>query len=99
MTLQSSDLSQVFEKTKSACTKWKAIGRRLGFKNEELSSMVHVDGNTTQEDFYVTMLNQWLKWAPPYHSFPAVQQLSQVLNEVNKQKQAFDLNDAYGMSD
>lgn len=96
--LQSSDLSKVFEKTKSACKKWKAIGRWLGFKKDELSSMVHADGNTRREDFYETMLSLWLDWAPPYHSFPTVQQLSQALYEVNNKKQAFDLNDAYGMS-
>lgn len=99
MLLTKADHYKVFKLTKAASDKWKTIGMALGFEYDELTSIVQEPGNTGLEDYYATMLSQWLDWAPPYHSFPCVQQLSQALYEVKKDKQALDLNKAYDVTD
>ncbi|KAL5491840.1 hypothetical protein EMCRGX_G017205 [Ephydatia muelleri] len=87
--------TEVFKMTKKAHSKWKGIGRELGFTDNELSSIVREPGQTGEEDYYSAMLMRWLHWAPPNHSLPSVQQLSSVLREVGFERLAFDLDEEY----
>ena len=87
--------TEVFKMTKKAHSKWKGIGRELGFTEDELSSIVREPGQTGEEDYYSAMLMRWLHWAPPNHSLPSVQQLSSVLREVGFERLAFDLDEEY----
>lgn len=63
--LQSSDLDELFRVIGSAHPQWRNIGRVLGFKHNELSSIVPRGGLTGQRDYFEEMLAAWLKWAPP----------------------------------
>ena len=87
--------TEVFKMTKKACSKWKSIGRELGFTEEELSAIVREPGQTGEEDYYSAMLMRWLNWAPPNHSLPSVQQLLSILRGVGFERLAFDLDKKY----
>ena len=87
--------TEVFKMTKKACSKWKGIGRELGFTEEELSTIVREPGQTGEEDYYSAMLMRWLDWAPPNHYLPSVQQLTSALRAVGKERLAFELDVKY----
>ena len=93
--LQDDNHTELFKLTKKACSKWRGIGRILGFTEEQLSSIVREPGRTGEEDYYSAMLMRWLDWAPPNHNLPSAQQLSSALNEVGCERMAYDLNEKY----
>ena len=93
-----SDHSVLRNMTKTACGKWKSIGRELGFTEDELSSIVHEPGQTGEEDYYAAMLRRWLDWAPPNHTLPSIPQLSSALCAVGKERLALDLEEKYCIS-
>ena len=63
--LQPGDLDELFRLVSTAHPQWRNIGRALGFKHSELSSIVPRGGLTSQRDYFEEMLGAWLKWAPP----------------------------------
>ena len=93
--LNESDHRKVFDATHSASDKWKAIGWRLGFSEDQLVAIVREPGQHGEEDCYRAMLRKWLDWAPPDHSYPSLQSLISTLCAVGKERQAADLGVMY----
>ncbi|KAL5510296.1 hypothetical protein EMCRGX_G005822 [Ephydatia muelleri] len=94
-TLNECDHGNIFQSTKSARDKWRAIGWELGFTSDELDSIVREPGRNGDEDYYEAMLKRWLDWAPPNHTPPSLQSLLSVLRAVGKERQANDLATKY----
>ena len=90
-TLNECEHGNIFQCTKSACDKWRAIGRELGFTSDELDSIVREPGRNGDEDYYEAMLRRWLDWAPPNHTTPSLQTLQSALRVAGKERQANDL--------
>ena len=90
-TLNECDHGNIFQSTKSACDKWRAIGRELGFTSDELDSIVHEPGRNGDEDYYEAMIRRWLDWALPNHTPPSLQSLQSALRAAGKERQANDL--------
>ena len=90
-TLNECEHGNIFQSTKSACDKWRAIGWELGFTTNELDSIVHEPGRNRDEDYYEAMLKRWLDWAPPNHTHPSLQSLQSALRAAGKERQANDL--------
>ena len=97
--LNEDDHTKIFQTTRSASDKWRAIGRELGFTEGQLDAIVRETGRYGEEDYYVAMLRRWLDWAPPNHSHPTIQSLSSSLRAVGKERQAWDLGVYYSMYD
>ena len=93
--LNESDHRKIFDATQTASDKWKAIGWRLDFSEDQLDAIVHEPGRHGEEDYYRAMLRKWLDWAPPDHSYPSLQSLTSALCAVGKEKQAADLGVKY----
>ena len=89
--LTEQDHGNIFRSTKSACDKWRAIGRELGFTIDELDSIVREPGRNGDEDYYEAMLRRWLDWAPPNHSPPSLQNLLSALRASGKERLANNL--------
>eukprot|EP00731_Ephydatia_muelleri_P009220 Em0004g1558a len=95
-TLNECEHGNIFQCTKSARDKWRAIGRELGFTSDELDSIVREPGRYGDEDYYEAMLRRWLDWAPPNHTrHPSLQSLLSALRAAGKEKQANDLATKY----
>ena len=90
-TLNECEHGNIFQSTKSACDKWRAIGWELGFTSDELDSIVREPGRNGDEDYYEAMLKRWLDWAPPNHTTPSLQTLLSALRVAGKERQANDL--------
>ena len=87
-TLKECDHSNIFQTTKSACDKWRAIGWGLDFTTDELDAIVREPGRNGDEDYYEAMLRRWLDWAPPNHTSPSLQSLLSALRAAGKERQA-----------
>ena len=94
-TLNECEHGNIFQCTKSARDKWRAIGRELGFTSDELDSIVREPGRYGDEDYYEAMLRRWLDWAPPNHTHPSLQSLLSALRAAGKERQANDLATKY----
>eukprot|EP00731_Ephydatia_muelleri_P003645 Em0001g3645a len=89
--LDEHDHAKIFQTTKSARDKWRAIGWELGFTFDELDSIVREPGRNGDEDYYEATLKRWLDWAPPNHTPPSFQSLVSALRAAGKERQANDL--------
>ena len=72
--LTEDDLFPITNMLRSAAPKWKEIGGALGIANSDLTiienhAMLDVTG------YLRKMLSTWLKWAPPTHPWPTIQDL------------------------
>ena len=94
-TLKEFDHANIFKSTRSACTKWRAIGWELGFATDELDAIVREPGRNGDEDYYEAMLKWWLDWAPPNHTSPSLHSLLLALRATGKERQANDLAAKY----
>ena len=93
--LDEHDHAIIFQTTKSACDKWRAIGWELGFTCDELDFIVREPGRYGDVDYYEAMLRRWLDWAPPNHTPPSFQSLVSALRAAGKERQANDLAAKY----
>ena len=93
--LAENDHTKIFQTTKSANGRWRAIGRCLGFAIDELDSIVREPGRHVDEDYYEAMLRRWLDWAPPNHTPPSLQSLLSALRTEGKDIQANNLEAEY----
>ena len=80
--LTEKDLVILLETLKPATPQWKAIGLALGFLDYELTTIERTpllipEGLT---GYFREMLSQWLKWAPPNHSWPTLEALALALH-------------------
>ena len=93
--LAENDHTKIFQTTKSASGRWRAIGGVLGFTIDELDSIVREPGRHGDEDYYAAMLRRWLDWAPPNHTPPSLQSLLSALCAEGKEIQANNLEAKY----
>ena len=63
----------------------------LGFKIDELDTIVREPGHYGDEDYYAAMLRRWLDWAPPNHSPPTLSALVAAMRVVGNESVAYDL--------
>eukprot|EP00731_Ephydatia_muelleri_P014076 Em0007g1386a len=69
-TLNECDHGNIFQSTKSARDKWRAIGWELGFTSDELDSIVREPGRNGDEDYYEAMLKRWSQFPHMTHLQP-----------------------------
>ena len=75
--LTEDDLYRLTVLLRPAAPKWKEIGIALGIKNSDLSIIEHDPMLIPKgvPGYFREMLSTWLKWAPPNHPWPNVQDL------------------------
>ena len=91
--LTEKDLSILLDSLKPATPHWKAVGLALGFLDHELITIEHTtllipEGLT---GYFREMLSQWLKWAPPNHSWPTLEALRPALQSCGQEGLAVQL--------
>ena len=93
-TVTSSEIvhTRLLNATITAVDKWKDIGRALGFNDAALTAIVHEPGNSSNKDWYSSMLKQWMDRA---NSSP--EQLVFALRKVGKERLALDVANMEGM--
>ena len=74
-----------------AAARWRALGRKLGFTHDELGDVVRYPGLNEDKDYMDELLSRWLKWAPPNHPLPCVEDLASSLRSVGEERTAYDL--------
>ena len=87
---EEADHDWLFQAVKRASNKWRAIGRELGFKHKDLED-IPIPGLRSEEDYMDELLSRWLKWAPPNHPLPCVEDLATALRSVGEERTAYDL--------
>ena len=86
------DRDQLLRKTKRAASKWREIGRELGFSESNLGDITRTTALHTDVDYYSEMLSQWLDWAPPEpHYIPTLGRFTSALRKVGLERLAYDL--------
>ena len=75
--LTESDLYPLAVILRPAAPKWKEIGGALGIINSDLCIIEHDPMLIPKgvPGYFREMLSTWLKWAPPNHPWPTVQDL------------------------
>ena len=91
--LTEEDLSILLDSLKPATPKWRDAGLALGFLDHELATieqkpLLIPEGPT---GYFREMLSQWLKWAPPNHSWPTLEALQPALQESGHEGLAVQL--------
>ena len=91
--LTSKDLHNLTTIMKPAAPKWKTIGDTLGFLDSDLniiqsSPMLMPEAPAS---YFREMLSQWLKWAPPNHSWPTLEALETALRSSGHEDLALEL--------
>ena len=81
----------LFILTKTASDRWRAIGRNLGFAEDQLNTIVHEPDCLYVQDYYEAMLKRWLDWAPPNHGYPTLDGLVTALRAAGKERLANDM--------
>ena len=78
-------------KLSKATTNWRALGRELGFTHDESEDIVRHPGLHGDKHYMDELLSRWLKWAPPNHPLPCVEDLATALCSVGEERTAYDL--------
>ena len=91
--LTEEDLSILLDSLKPATPHWKAVGLTLGFLDHELTIIERTpllipEGLT---GYFREMLSQWLRWAPPNHSWPTLEALRPALQSCGQEGLAVQL--------
>ena len=91
--LTEQNLHILTEILKPAAPQWKTIGLALGFLDYELNTIEQKPPLITEglPGYFREMLNQWLKWAPPNHSSPTLENLALVLRRSGHENLAVTL--------
>ena len=71
--------------------KWRALGRELGFTYNDLGDVVRCPSLHEDKDYMEELLSRWLKWAPPNHPLPCVEDLATALRSVGEEITAYNL--------
>ena len=82
---------------KPAVPEWKTIGGTLGFLDFDLSEiqqspLLIPEGPT---GYFREMLSRWLRWAPPYHPWPTLENLEKALQTSGQESLAFQLKSLF----
>ena len=91
--LTEEDLSILLDLWKPATPHWKAVGLALGFLDHEITIIERIpllipEGLT---GYFREMLSQWLKWAPPNHSWLTLKALQPALQNFGHEELAVQL--------
>ena len=89
-------LSFLLDKLKCAAAEWSMIGLKLGFKYSELKSIENTATLIVRGPvgYLCEMLVQWLKWSPPNHPLPTIEDLVQALRGVGEEILALNLQES-----
>ena len=91
--LDPEDVDPLFEVVKSAKSKWRDIGRELGFTLKEMDNIVQKKGISQDQDYFQELLDLWLNWAPPERPFPFTEDLLEALRRIGQHRLALKLAD------
>lgn len=89
--LDPDDIDALFSFVSNAKSKWKEIGRNLGFTMKDLSDIVTMKAVNQDQDCFQELLQRWLNWAPPCRSFPYTEDLVGALRHVELHRLALSL--------
>ena len=89
--LDPEDVDSLFEVVKSAKSKWRDIGRELGFALKEVENVVQKKGISQDQDYFQELLDLWLNWAPPERPFPCTEDLLEALRRIGQHRLALKL--------
>ena len=73
------NFDEIFKTMRNSATKWKRIGKGLGFKKKVLDKISNTNALCTFEDDLRDLVYEWLTWAPPENPFPNQKDLATVL--------------------
>ena len=93
VTLEERDLIILLDLLRSAAPQWKTLGLALGFLNYELITIEQNPALILEcpPGHFREMLSQWLKWAPPNHSWPTLEALQPALQRCGHENLAVNL--------
>ena len=94
--LSRQDHQWLSEAVNEAAANWRALGRELGFTHDELEDVVRHPGLHGDKDYMDELLRRWLRWAPPNHPLPCVEDLATALRSVGEERTAYDLMQTTG---
>ena len=89
--LDPEDVDKLFAFVESAKSKWRDIGRKLGFTMKDMEGIVTKKGVNQDQDCFQELLDLWLNWAPPCRSFPYTEDLVEALRHVQLHRLALRL--------
>ena len=89
--LSRKDHQGLCEAVSEAAANWRALGRELGFTHDELTEVIRCSGLHGDKDYMDELLSRWLRWAPPKHPLPCVEDLATALRSVGEERTAYDL--------
>ena len=89
--LSEEDHSWLFQKIKKVSVKWRDVGVALGFSFDKLEPIANKGSLNTDEHYMQELLSRWLKWAPPNHPLPCLEDLATALRSVEEERTAYDL--------
>ena len=95
--LAEQDLHLLTDILRPVAPQWKTVGLALGFLNYELTT---IEQNPLlipegPPGYFRVILSQWLKWAPPNHSFPTLENLAPALQSCGHENLAVTLRLKY----
>ena len=95
--LSEKDLHILTEILRPATPQWKRVGLALGFLDYELTTiqqkpLLIPEGSP---GYFREMLSQWLKWAPPNHPSPTIENLAPALQSSEHEDLAVKLRPEY----
>ena len=95
--LTEEDLAILLGTLKPATPHWKTVGLALGFLDHVLTTiectpLLIPEGST---GYFREMLSQWLRWAPPTHSWPTLKALELALQKSGHERLAVKLRQKF----
>ena len=85
------DVDSLFEVVKGPKSKWRDIGRELGFTLKEMDNIAQKKGISQDQDYFQELLDLWLNWAPPERPFPCTEDLLDALRHIGQHRLALKL--------
>ena len=89
--LSEDDHSWLFQEIRKVSAKWRDVGEALGFSHDQLKAIANVKSLSTDEHYMQELLSRWLKWAPPNHPLPCVEDLATALSSVGEERTAYEM--------
>ena len=64
------NFDEIFDIMRNSASRWKRIGKELGFKKQDLDRISNRNALCIFEDDLRDLVYEWLSWAPPENPFP-----------------------------
>ena len=95
--LAEEDLSILTEILRPAASQWKTVGLALGFLDHDLTIIEQKPLLIPEGPlgYFRDMVSQWLKWAPPNHSSPTLENLAPALQRSGHENLAVKLGSKF----